>query len=93
VDLSFIPHLRQSCDAVECDSADLGWEGVAGAGGGGGRVPAIGCEGDVEEGEVEVDETLSAVLCQDPLENCIIFCGGGWEGRLGVYKMRILERQ
>jgi len=80
VDVPLIPRLRQSCDAAECDLADLGWEGVAGADGGEERVPAIGYEGGVEEGEVEVDEALSATPGEDPLEDCVIFCGGGRRG-------------
>jgi len=91
VDVPFIPRLRQSCDAVECDLADLGWEGVAGADGGGERVPAIGYEGGVEEGEVEVDEALSVAPGEDPLEDCRHLLWRRWEGGWGLYEMRILE--
>jgi hypothetical protein len=88
VDVPFIPRLCQSCNAAECNLADLDWEGVAGVDGGEERVPAIGYEEGVEEGEVEVDEALSVAPGEDPLEDCVIFCGGGG----GLQEMRIFER-
>jgi hypothetical protein len=83
VDVPVIPCLCQSCDAAECDLADLGWEGVASVGGGEERVLAIGYKGGVEEGEVEVDEALSVAPGENPLEDCVIFCGGGQRGVRG----------
>lgn len=92
MDVPFIPRLLQSCDAVECDLVDLGWEGVVGVDDGEERVPAIGYEGGVGEGEVEVDEALSAAPGENSLEDCVVFCGGDGEGGWGLYEMRILER-
>jgi hypothetical protein len=47
------------------------------------QVLAIGYEGGVEEGEVEVDEALSVAPGENPLEDCVIFCGGGRRGVRG----------